>query len=102
MTSQSALQIRIDLAFRRLQIALLRSGYRFEGTELESAVTAAAQIVERRVNDDDRLPACDDEGREHWWTEWRSNPFNALCEERFCFECGSMETQTIGPSGGGA
>lgn len=44
-----ALQARIDLAFRRLQIALLRSGYVFNGETLESAVITASHVIEGRV-----------------------------------------------------
>lgn len=93
----SAAQARVDLAFRRLRLALLRAGYGFDGDTLEAAVTRAAQIVEDRGERDDYLSPCgEDNDREHWWTEWKSNPLNALREDRFCFRCGSMEWQTIG------
>lgn len=89
-------QERINLAFRRLRLALLRSGYEFDGDGLESAVTRAAHIVEDRGERDDFLADCDRvDSRDHWWTEWKSNPLNALREDRFCFRCGTMETQGI-------
>lgn len=91
-------QIRIDLAFRRLQLALRRTGYEFDGKTLEAAVKAAALVVEDRGERDDFLPDCDTvDGRTHWWTEWESNILNGLREDRFCFRCGVMEWQEIRP-----
>lgn len=85
----------VDLAFRRLQIALQRRGVDFEGTTLHAAVVAAAQIVEHGAEPLDFLPDCETRDREHWWTEWRSNPMNALREDRFCFDCGMCESQEL-------
>jgi hypothetical protein len=44
-------QTRIDLAYRRLQIALTRAGYG-SGDTLEAAVKRAARIVEEAANGD--------------------------------------------------
>lgn len=89
-----AAQARIDLAFRRLQLAFLRAGYAFQDDTLEAAVTRAARIVEDRADREDNLQFCA-EMHEHWWTDWQASPFSALREERFCFRCGSMEYQEI-------
>lgn len=87
---------RIALAYRRLQLALTRAGYGLDGETLESAVTAAAKVVENRGDRDDFLPDCDtSDSYDHWFTEWRLNPLGMQREERFCFRCGLMETQEI-------
>lgn len=97
-------QVRIDFAFRRLQIAFLRAGYEFYGTTLEAAVQRAARIVEDRADRDDTLAICD-EPHVHWWTDWEPHPTDAMREERFCFRCGSQEWQALtdpaAPSGKG-
>lgn len=33
----------------------------------------------------------------HVWTHWHPNPVNAMREDRYCFYCGAMEMQEIGP-----
>jgi hypothetical protein len=86
---------RLSLARRRLLLAFDKRGEPLAAdTQLEGAVKAAAQIIEREPRD--LLPDCDsDPSREHWWTEWRLNPLGLQREERFCFECGSMESQEL-------
>lgn len=87
------------LAFRRLQIALSRrlaDEGGFQGDGLHAAVVAAAQIIEHGAEPLDFLPDCESHGREHWWTVWRLNDRDALREERYCFDCGTVETQQIG------
>jgi hypothetical protein len=111
---ERALQARIDLAFRRLQLGLQRSGYVFDGAELEEVVRAAIHVVEGTDGIRDRYAGeyvgprtecgCPDRPDEAYqphpgqpcdWSEWHPSQFEDLREDRFCWRCGSMETQRM-------
>lgn len=106
---------RIALAFRRLQLGLLRSGYVFDGPDLEEAVKATIHIVEGTDGVRGRYAGpyvgprsacgCPDRPDEAYqphpdelcdWSHWHPNQFSkGLREDRFCWKCGSMETQEL-------
>jgi hypothetical protein len=108
-------QSRIDLAFRRLQLGLLRSGYTFDGGDLEEAVKATIWLVEKGQHayatayagprSDCGCPDRPDEAYQPHpdepcdWSHWHSNRHaDGLREDRFCWKCGSVETQDLKPS----
>lgn len=49
-----------------------------------------------RDEDEEFDPWCPDIGMEHAWSEWEIGPYFPR-EERFCSQCGGMETQEIRP-----
>lgn len=40
--------------------------------------------------------SCEELGVSHSWSDWEINHFFGLREDRFCGNCGSMETQSVG------